>query len=110
MTRVTSIDLCSVDDVPTGQIRQFAVDGLDGDVAVANVEGEFFAFENRCTHGDASLADEGELSGHTVQCGWHGGEFDIRTGAATAAPCLIDLRTYPIDVREGRLHLRVGSA
>ena len=83
MTTLTSIELCSIDDVPAGQIRQFAVDGLDVAVAVANVEGEYFAFEDRCTHGRL-LAEEGELSGHTVECGWHGGQFNIRTGEATA--------------------------
>ena len=107
MTTLTSIDLCGVDDVPAGQIRQFAVDGLDWAIAVANVEGEYFAFEDRCTHGGASLAEEGELSGHIVECGWHGGQFDVRTGGATASPCTIDLKTYEIDVREGRLRLRL---
>ena len=107
MTTLGSIELCSIDDVPAGQIRQFAVDGLDTAVAVANVEGEYFAFEDRCTHGEASLAEEGELSGHTVECGWHGGQFNIRTGEATASPCTIDLKTYQVSVREGRVHLRL---
>jgi nitrite reductase/ring-hydroxylating ferredoxin subunit len=107
VTTLTSIELCSVDDVPAGQIRQFAVDGLDGAVAVANVEGEYFAFEDCCTHGAASLAEEGELSGHIVECGWHGGRFNIRTGEATASPCTINLQTYELDVRDGRIHLRL---
>ena len=107
MTTLTSVDLCSVDDVPAGQIRQFPVDGLDVAVAVANVEGEFFAFEDRCTHGEASLAEEGELSGHIVECGWHGGQFDIRSGVPMASPCTVDLKTYQIEVREGRVHLRL---
>jgi len=102
-----SIELCGIDDVPAGQIRQFNVNGLDTAVAIANVEGEYFAFEDRCSHGEASLAEEGELAGHTVECGWHGGQFDIRTGEATASPCTIDLKTYQVEVRGGRVHLRL---
>jgi hypothetical protein len=57
-------------------------------------------------HIDRSLSEDGELAGHTVECGWHCGQFDIRTGKAVASPCAIDLRTYQVEVREGRLVLR----
>ncbi|MBN9006042.1 MAG: non-heme iron oxygenase ferredoxin subunit [Rhizobiales bacterium] len=105
MTVVMCVELCGAEDIPQGEMRQFIVEGLDGAVAVANVDGEFFAFEDCCTHGAASLSEDGELAGHTVECGWHRGQFDIRTGAVVASPCTVDLRTYKIDVREGRLHI-----
>ena len=54
-------------------------------IAVFNINGDFFAIDNMCTHEEASLA-EGEISGHEVTCPLHGAKFDVRTGEAIAAP------------------------
>jgi p-cumate 2,3-dioxygenase ferredoxin subunit len=103
------IEICKVDDVPEGQVRQFTVDGIEAAVAIARVEGRFYAFEDTCTHGQASLAEEGELMGLTIECGWHAGQFDIRTGEAIAAPCTIDLRTFETVLLDGRVLLKVSD-
>lgn len=94
--------LCRVGDVPDGQMERFDP-GAACVIAVANVGGVFYAFEDRCTHGEASLADDGQLIGFTVECGWHCGQFDIRSGAAIAAPCEIDLRTFALTQRDDSL-------
>jgi len=67
-----------VEDVPPG--RGATVELLDGmELALYNIEGEFYAIENFCPHKGAPLAD-GNLCGHTVECDWHGWRFDVRTG------------------------------
>lgn len=96
---------CRVDDVPEGQIRRFDA-GDDMSIAIANVLGALFAFEDRCTHGAASLAEDGQLIGDIVECGWHCGRFDVRTGKAVAAPCTEDLRTFALVLQEGSVYLK----
>ena len=100
--------LCRVNDVPEGQICRFD-HANDCAIAVANVGGNFYAFEDRCTHGEASLADDGQLIGFSVECGWHCGQFDIRTGAAIAAPCEIDLKTFDLTRQEDSLFVRAAE-
>jgi nitrite reductase/ring-hydroxylating ferredoxin subunit len=72
------------------------VDIPGGDpVAVFRLPDGIFAIDDTCTHGAASLAD-GFVEGDEVECPFHAGRFDIRTGAATLHPCTIALRTYPV--------------
>ena len=61
--------------------------------AVFNVAGAYHVSDDTCTHGFASLS-EGELAGHVITCPWHGGAFDVRTGAALAPPCTDPLRVH----------------
>jgi p-cumate 2,3-dioxygenase ferredoxin subunit len=103
------IEVCRVEDVPEGQVRQFTVDGIEAAIAIARVDGQFYTFEDCCTHGQASLAEEGELTGYTIECGWHGGQFDIRTGEAIASPCTIDLQIYETRLVDGRLFVKVSD-
>ncbi len=66
-------------------------------VAVFNVEGEFYAIDDTCTHGDASLA-EGELFGEDIVCPFHSGTFCVRTGEATGYPAEVPVKVYRIVV------------
>jgi p-cumate 2,3-dioxygenase ferredoxin subunit len=79
-------------------------------IALYHVEGAFYATDDVCTHGKASLTDEGMLLGHQIHCGWHGGAFDIRSGEAVQLPCLDDIRTYKVIERCGELFLDPGDA
>ncbi|SKB47207.1 p-cumate 2,3-dioxygenase ferredoxin subunit [Rhizorhabdus histidinilytica] len=91
-----TIRLCATDDIPEGEVRQFAVD--DGrTLAVYRLDGDYFATDDLCTHGDASLS-EGEIEDGKILCPYHMGSFDIRTGEACAAPCSIAIRTYKLAV------------
>lgn len=94
------IDLCSIDDVPPGSARKVEAEGLT--LAVYNVEGEFFVTDDLCTHGPGSLS-EGYLDGHVIECDFHNGAFDIRTGEVVAPPCMIPLKTYKVVVENGRV-------
>ena len=72
-------------EVPEGEARRFAAPGRRP-IAVFNVSGVFFATDDTCTHGMASLS-EGLLDGEVVECPWHAGAFNVRTGEPVAAPC-----------------------
>lgn len=66
--------------------------------------GEFYASQDLCTHGNASLA-EGYVEDHIIECPLHQGTFDIITGEALTAPCKLPLKTYHIKVEEGVIYL-----
>jgi nitrite reductase/ring-hydroxylating ferredoxin subunit len=77
----------------------------DGDeLAVYNVDGEFYATENFCPHRGAPLS-EGVLCGHVVECGWHGWQFDVRTGQCLTVSDRI--KTYPLKIEGGVITVEV---
>ncbi len=74
------------------------------DIALYLQEGQVFATNNLCTHGNARLCD-GFLEGFEIECPFHQGRFDIRTGEATAAPCTEAVKRWPVKVEGGRVLL-----
>jgi nitrite reductase/ring-hydroxylating ferredoxin subunit len=74
-------------------------------IAVFRVGDEYFCTQDACTHAGASLGDEGTLEGHIVECSWHEGRFDVRTGAVCAAPPDCGLKTYPVSVDDGVVYI-----
>ena len=78
----------------------------DKELALYEVDGEVYASDNRCTHGDALLSD-GFLEGNQIECPFHQGRFDVRTGSPTCAPVTEALKTYPIKVEGGQVFLQL---
>ncbi|MFT8245862.1 non-heme iron oxygenase ferredoxin subunit [Roseomonas sp. BN140053] len=70
--------------------------------AVFLLEGEFYVTQDLCTHGPGSLS-EGFVEGCEIECPFHQGKFDIRTGAATYAPCTEALRTWSARLVDGKV-------
>jgi nitrite reductase/ring-hydroxylating ferredoxin subunit len=70
-------------EVPPGTMQAVRVGRKD--VLLANVDGTFYAIGGLCTHQQGPLA-EGSLWGAVVTCPYHGGQFDVRTGAVLAGP------------------------
>ena len=94
------IDLCSTADVAPGNALK--VEAGDLTLAVYNVDGEFFVTDDACTHGPGSLS-EGYIDGDVVECNFHNGQFNIKTGEVVAPPCMIPVKTYPVVVENGRV-------
>ena len=67
-----------------------------------NIDGTFYATEATCTHAFADLAD-GLLEGDVIECCVHFGAFHVPSGKAVQAPCFIDLKTYPTEVKDGQV-------
>jgi nitrite reductase/ring-hydroxylating ferredoxin subunit len=89
------IALCKTSDVEEGAALK--VEAGDMALAVYKVEGEFFVTDDACTHGPGSLS-EGYLDGHIIECDFHNGAFDIRTGEVAAPPCMVPVKTYKVVV------------
>lgn len=99
------IDVASLDDL--WEDAGFAVDAAGRDVALFRIGEQVHATDNLCTHGHARLCD-GFVEGGEVECPLHQGRFDLRTGAATCAPAVEPLKTYPVRIEAGRVLLRIG--
>ncbi|TDI57720.1 MAG: non-heme iron oxygenase ferredoxin subunit [Alphaproteobacteria bacterium] len=98
------IDLCATGDVEPGTAIKVETGGLT--LAVYQVDGEFFVTDDDCTHGPGSLS-EGYLDGHIIECDFHNGAFDIRTGEVVAPPCMVPLKTYKTFTENGRVIIEV---
>jgi nitrite reductase/ring-hydroxylating ferredoxin subunit/uncharacterized membrane protein len=79
-------------------------------IVLARTEQGHVAFDDRCTHRGGSLAD-GVLICSTVQCPWHGSQFDTRSGEVRAGPAKDRIATYRVEQRDGEVWLSLdGSA
>ena len=95
--------LCEAGDVAPGGMLKVQPEGLDP-ILVCNVDGKLYAVDDECTHAIASLS-EGRLQGNIVFCPLHGGSFDVCSGKAKSLPCKQALRTWPIEVADGKVYL-----
>ena len=68
------------------------------EIAVANVEGTFYAFSDICTHRRCSLS-EGQLDGTTLECICHGSRFDVATGDVLRGPANRSVQVYAVRVQ-----------
>jgi 3-phenylpropionate/trans-cinnamate dioxygenase ferredoxin subunit len=84
-----------------------AIDVRGTRIAVANVGGAYYAFDDACTHEQCSLAEEGELAGTTLTCTCHGSEFDVRTGKVLAPPATLPVKVYLVRVSGDDLQIEV---
>jgi nitrite reductase/ring-hydroxylating ferredoxin subunit len=106
--------VASVDEVPPGSRKIVEVAGRS--IGIFNVGGEFFALRNRCPHQGGPLCEgkqwgvltarvPGEFEygreGEIIGCGWHGWEFDIRTGQSWCEPERLRVRAYQVSVEPG---------
>lgn len=101
------VRLCRVDEVKEGEPVAAHVAGLPP-FAVYLVEGKHYVTDNICTHGNAMLTD-GYQDGGTIECPFHGGAFDIASGAATVFPCQIPLKTYTVEIDDGWIAIRLTA-
>lgn len=98
------IDAAALDDVPEGDVVGITVAGKE--IALYEVEGEVYATDNLCTHGQARMSD-GFLEGREIECPLHQGKFDVCSGKALCAPLTEDIRTYPVKIENLRVMLRL---
>jgi 3-phenylpropionate/trans-cinnamate dioxygenase ferredoxin subunit len=99
------VRVARTDEIGPGEARLVEVKGRQ--IALFNVDGEYFAIDNMCTHEEASLA-EGEVSGHEVSCPLHGAKFDIRTGEVLGRPAYDDVARFDVRVTGNDIEIDVG--
>lgn len=95
------IALCDTSAVAPGEVLRVCLPGLAA-IAVANVEGTFFAFADQCTHAAGNLTD-GFVDHDVIVCPLHAGEFHIPSGKALDLPVTENLQTFLVWVDDARV-------
>ncbi len=90
------VRVAATKDIPPGDRILVELDGIR--IAVFNLDGEFFAIEDVCTHDGGPLVEGEILEGGQVQCPRHGARFDIRTGQALSMPAFEPTPSYQVQV------------
>ena len=74
----------------------------DTPILVVNLDGDYYAVEDRCTHEDFELS-AGEVSADdsSIECVLHGAKFDLRNGGALCAPAYTPVASFPVKVVNG---------
>jgi 3-phenylpropionate/trans-cinnamate dioxygenase ferredoxin component len=97
------IPVASVSTIASGDYAQTEVDGVI--VAVFNVDGNFYAIEDQCTHDGGGLAG-GAIEHCQIICPRHGARFALQTGEALTPPAYEPVRTYQVRINDGVVEVR----
>lgn len=97
------ITVANAGELAPGQWRTLDVDGTA--VVVFNLDGEYYAIEDVCTHDGGQLTG-GTVEGDQIVCPRHGARFCVRTGAALTPPAYEPTATFPVRVHEGEVQVR----
>ena len=94
------VDVAPVDELPPGSVKIVRAGQIA--IGVYNLDGEYYAIEDRCSHDDGPLA-EGDFDPEdaVVVCPRHGSRFDIRTGRPLTLPAYEPVETFPVTVEDG---------
>ena len=101
-----AVAVAAADELKVGQMKLLHVAGRR--VVLARTDDGYVAFDDRCTHRGGPLSDGALICG-TVQCPWHGSQFDSRTGAVQAGPADRPVATYQVEQAEGQVRLTVPA-
>jgi 3-phenylpropionate/trans-cinnamate dioxygenase ferredoxin component len=103
---VPELDVCPVEELPSCSVRIVYTGSLA--IGVYNLNGEFYALEDRCSHDDGPLCEgEFECEEGVAICPRHGANIDIRTGRALTLPAVESVATYPVHVVDGMVKVHV---
>jgi 3-phenylpropionate/trans-cinnamate dioxygenase ferredoxin subunit len=89
------VKVSEVGDPAPGEVK--VVTPGEARIALANVDGEYYAIDDVCTHDGGSL-DQGEVFDYEIECPRHGAHFDVRTGKALTLPAIFPVKTYPVRI------------
>ncbi len=89
------IRVARASEIPPGSMKRVEVAGRA--VALANLDGQFYAIDDTCSHEESSLS-EGTLSGEVVACPKHGARFNVKTGRVLSLPAVRSVASYPVRV------------
>ena len=101
-----NIKVLNISDLGNNESKVVNVE--DKEIAVFNVEGEFFAIDDRCSHSDESLS-QGEVYDCKVECPAHGAEFDLKTGEALTPPASRGVACYKTTTDENSIYIEVEA-
>ncbi len=98
------VAVARVDDLAPGEMMHVDLNGEE--IALFNMEGEFYAIGDVCTHAYTHLTEGDfyeDMRGWVVECPLHGSQFDITTGAAITLPATGNAGKYDVVVVDGEI-------
>src|SRR5918992_6307051 len=103
---MAELTVCPVEELPPGQVKIVRAGELA--IGVYNLNGEYFAIEDRCSHDDGPLAEgDFDCDEGVAICPRHGANIDIRTGRALTLPAVESVRTFPVRIDDGMVKVEV---
>ena len=98
------VRVATVSEVPPGKAT-VVVAGSQR-LALSNVDGDYFAIEDLCTH-DGGPLGEGTLFNHWIECPRHGARFDVKTGRPVTLPAVIPVKTFPVKLTGEEIYVQI---
>jgi nitrite reductase/ring-hydroxylating ferredoxin subunit/uncharacterized membrane protein len=92
----------AADELKIDQMKLLHINGQR--IVLGRTENGYVAFDDHCTHRGGSLAGGSMICG-TVQCPWHGSQFDVQNGNVKAGPAKENINVYPVTENDGKLYL-----
>lgn len=96
------LEICNINELQVDQMK--LIHTKDKRIVIGRSEQGYVAFDDHCTHRGGSLAGGAMICG-TVQCPWHGSQFDVKTGEVKAGPAKDKINTYEVKEAEGKVYL-----
>ncbi len=100
------VRVATVGEIEPGRGKRVEVG--EEEIAVFNLDGEYYAIGDTCSHEEASLS-EGDVFGDCVECPLHGAQFDITTGKNLTLPAVSPVPSYPVKLEGDAILVGVGS-
>jgi len=101
---ISFVPVPDAEQLGNGETLRVEIDKLV--MTIARIDNQLYGFQEFCTHRFGPLS-EGSFHGFNVQCPWHNSCFDIRTGKVTNGPAKVDLKTFKIEMRDGKVGVLV---
>jgi nitrite reductase/ring-hydroxylating ferredoxin subunit len=79
------VEVAKIDEIPPGKMKHVELDAKE--IVVSNVNGKYYAMDDRCGHMNARLSN-GNINQNIVTCAFHAAKFDITTGKKVGEPVL----------------------
>ena len=98
------VKIAKIGDISSGTTKAFEVG--DRVVVLCNVQGEYFAVDDVCTHDEGSIWD-GILDGCEIECPRHGARFDVRTGEVKALPAVVPVDVFTVRVEGDDIEVEI---
>ena len=98
------IPLLAADTLPMGESAEAVAEGRI--FAVYNVDGKFRVIDGICPHAGGPLG-KGSLHNGVVTCPWHGWQFNVESGQHCLNETICQ-QTYPVEVADGQVSIRLG--
>jgi len=103
-SKVEFLEIAPASELPPGERLFVEIAGKS--IVIFNIAGQFFSIADVCSHDDGPVG-EGDLEGFNITCPRHGAEFDVRTGKVMQMPAVVDISAYPVQIRDGKIHLGI---